>query len=82
MVVTAQLFGWIVTYYNIPNLLATSIQSIASSATVFLFLVLVMLLIAGMFMEALSVVIIVAPILHPVALAYRSSQVVIRGAGR
>ena len=34
MVVTAQLFGWIVTYYNIPNLLATSIQSIASSATV------------------------------------------------
>ena len=59
MVVTAQLFGWIVTYYNIPNLLATSIQSIASSATVFLFLVLVMLLIAGMFMEALSVVIIV-----------------------
>lgn len=70
MVVTAQLFGWIVTYYNIPNLLATSIQSIASSATVFLFLVLVMLLIAGMFMEALSVVIIVAPILHPVALAY------------
>lgn len=35
MVVTAQLFGWIVTYYNIPNLLATSIQSIASSATVF-----------------------------------------------
>ena len=35
-----------------------------------LLLVLVMLLIAGMFMEALSVVIIVAPILHPVALAY------------
>lgn len=70
MVITAQLFGWIVTYYNIPNLLAASIQSIASSPTAFLFLVLVLLLVAGMFMEALSAVIIVAPILHPVALTY------------
>lgn len=70
MVVTAQLFGWIITYYNIPTLLASAIQSISSSSLVFMFLTLVVLLIAGMFMEALSVVIIVAPILHPVALAF------------
>ena len=70
MVTTAQLFGWIVTYYNVPTILAESIQSVSSSSLVFLFLTLVILLIAGMFMEALSVVIIVAPILHPVALLY------------
>lgn len=70
MVATAQLFGWIITYYNIPNTLASAIQSVSSSPTVFLLLCLVVLLIAGMFMEALSVVIIVAPILHPVALTY------------
>lgn len=70
MVATAQLFGWIITYYNIPNMLAGAIQSVSDSPTVFLLLCLVVLLIAGMFMEALSVVIIVAPILHPVALAY------------
>lgn len=70
MVATAQLFGWIVTYYNIPSILAGTIQSISSSSIVFLFLTLVILLIAGMFMEALSVVMIVAPILHPVALAF------------
>ena len=70
MVTTAQLFGWIVTYYNVPTILAEAIQSVSSSSLVFLFLTLVILLIAGMFMEALSVVIIVAPILHPVALLY------------
>lgn len=70
MVVTAQLFGWIVTYYNIPNMLAQAILSVSDSPYVFLFLVLIMLIIAGMFMEALSVVIIVAPILHPVAVAF------------
>ena len=70
MVATAQLFGWLVTYYNIPNMLASSIQSVANGYYAFMFLVLVLLLVAGMFMEALSVVIIVAPILHPVALSY------------
>lgn len=70
MVATAQLFGWLVTYYNIPNMLASSIQSVATGYYAFMFLVLALLLVAGMFMEALSVVIIVAPILHPVALSY------------
>lgn len=70
MVTTAQLFGWIITYHNVPTMLANTIQSISSSAYVFMFLTLIVLLIAGMFMEALSVVMIVAPILHPVALAY------------
>ncbi len=70
MVATAQLFGWIVTYYNIPSILASSIQNIAGNYYAFMFLVLLLLLVAGMFMEALSVVIIVAPILHPVALSY------------
>lgn len=70
MVTTAQLFGWIITYYNIPNMLAGAIQAISSSDIVFMFLTLIVLLIAGMFMEALSVVMIVAPILHPVALSF------------
>ena len=52
------------------DILAQAIQSVSSSSLVFLFLTLVILMIAGMFMEALSVVIIVAPILHPVALVY------------
>lgn len=70
MVTTAQLFGWIITYYNVPATLAEAIQSVSSSSLVFMFLTLIVLLIAGMFMEALSVVIIVAPILHPVAALY------------
>lgn len=70
MVVTAQLFGWIVTYFNVPTYMAEFIQSISSSDIVFMFMCLIMLMIAGMFMEALAVVIIVAPILHPVAVAY------------
>lgn len=70
MVTTAQLFGWIITYYNIPNTLANAIQSISSSDITFMFLTMIALLITGMFMEALSVVMIVAPILHPVALSF------------
>ena len=70
MVITAQVFGWLVTYYNVPTLFAEYIRSISSSPTVFLFLTLIVLLIAGMFMEALSVVVIVAPILAPVAASF------------
>ena len=56
--------------FLVLSAVAQAIQSVSSSSLVFLFLTLVILMIAGMFMEALSVVIIVAPILHPVALVY------------
>ena len=70
LVAAAQLFGWLVAYYNIPKIVATFITSISNSSFVFFLLVNVILLIAGMFMEAIAIIVIIAPILHPIAMSF------------
>lgn len=70
LVASAQLFGWLVSYYNMPKIIALGISSISSSPIVFLLLVNVILIIAGMFMEAIAIIVIMAPILHPLAVSY------------
>ena len=67
LVAGAQLFGWLVAYYNIPTAVANMILNIASSKLMFLLLVNLILFIAGMFMEAVALVLIMAPILAPLA---------------
>lgn len=67
LLLTAQLFGWMAAYYNIPNMAAKWVMSIAHSPTSFMLLVVLVLIIAGMFMEASSIIVIIAPILAPIA---------------
>jgi len=69
LVAAAQLFGWLVAYYNIPKIVATFITSISDTPVTFLILVNIILLIAGMFMEAIAIIVIIAPILHPIAMS-------------
>lgn len=70
LVATAQLFGWLISYFNIPQTVANMITNIASSKIVFLLLVNLILFIAGMFMEAVAIVLIMAPILAPLAVTF------------
>ncbi|MBY7144475.1 TRAP transporter large permease [Virgibacillus sp. NKC19-3] len=65
---TAGLFSWILTIENIPQQVAEAITSISDNSLVFLVFVVVLLLIIGMFMETNAAIIILAPILAPVAL--------------
>ncbi|BAC15211.1 C4-dicarboxylate transport system permease large protein [Oceanobacillus iheyensis HTE831] len=64
---TAGLFSWILTIENIPQQVASLITSISDSPMVFLTIVILVLLLVGMFMETNASIIILAPILVPVA---------------
>lgn len=65
---SAGLFGWVLTMENIPMKVAQFITSISDNPLIFLLLVNVLLLIVGMFMETNASVIILTPLLVPVAI--------------
>lgn len=64
---TAGLFSWVLTIQNVPQQVAEMITSMSDNPTVFLIFVVVLLLLIGMFMETNASIIILAPILAPVA---------------
>ena len=64
----ANLFGWILTNAQVPHMLAESFASFTSSPLVFLMLVNVLLLFIGTLINASAAVVILTPILLPVAL--------------
>lgn len=63
----ASIFGYILTINQVPHMIANALMEVTDNAIIFLMLVNVMVLITGMFMETLAAIIILAPILAPVA---------------
>jgi C4-dicarboxylate transporter DctM subunit len=70
IVAFASAFGFFLTINQIPHHVGAWISSVAGSAVMFLLLVNILLFIVGMFMETLAAIIILAPILGPVAAQY------------
>lgn len=64
---SAGLFGWIMTRANVPQLVAEFFMNISDNPIIFLLLVNLFLIIVGMFMETNASIIILAPLLLPVA---------------
>ncbi|MCQ1531821.1 TRAP transporter large permease [Lutispora saccharofermentans] len=58
-------FGWVLANWKIPEAVAQGILSISSSKYVILFLISVIILIAGVFMETSSAVILLTPVFLP-----------------
>ncbi len=67
MVVMASSFGRLLTLQRVPVELADFIISISQNPVVVLMLINILLLIAGMFMETIALIIILTPILLPIA---------------
>ncbi|MFZ7946123.1 MULTISPECIES: TRAP transporter large permease [Bacillaceae] len=67
IIASAGLFGWIITRANVPQAVAEFFINISDNPIIFLLLVNVFLLIVGMFMETNASIIILAPLLLPVA---------------
>ena len=63
----ASIFGYILTINQVPHMIANALMEVTDNPIIFLMLVNVMVLITGMFMETLASIIILAPILAPVA---------------
>ena len=70
IVAFASAFGFFLTILQIPHHVGAWIASAAGSAFTFLLMVNVLLFIVGMFMETLAAIIILAPILAPVAIQF------------
>jgi len=66
----AGLLGWVLTAEKVPDLVAEWFVSISDSPLVFLLLVNLLLLLAGMFLETGAAIVITAPILTPVAIQF------------
>ncbi|WP_407333378.1 TRAP transporter large permease [Enterovibrio sp. 27052020O] len=68
LVVFAAAFGRLVTFEQIPSAVANALVNLSDNPIVILLLINIMLLIIGMFMETISAIIILTPILLPVAM--------------
>lgn len=67
---TASVFAWLIANANVPTLLGNWIRNFSANPLVFLLLVNVIFLIIGMFLETIAAILIVVPVLMPIALDY------------
>ena len=67
---TASIFGWLVASANVPALLAEWIKSISEQPWTYLLLINVMLMVVGMFMESIAAILILVPVLMPIAIDF------------
>lgn len=70
LVVTAQMFGYLITYYRIPVYVTEAFMAVASNKYIFLLLIIVLLSICGMFLEVGATNLILGPILAPIAVQF------------
>lgn len=70
LVVTAQMFGYLITYYRIPIYVTEAFMAVASNRYVFLALIIILLIICGMFLEVGATNLILGPILAPIAVQF------------
>ena len=70
LVVTAQMFGWLISYYQIPQAVTEYMLAFVSNKYVFWVIVIILLTICGMFLEVGATNLILGPILAPIAAAF------------
>jgi C4-dicarboxylate transporter DctM subunit len=75
LVISAQLFGWLITMFNVPSTVTEYVMSVAGGADTFLFFTVMLLIVCGMFMEVGATVLILAPIMAPMAAAFNVDPV-------
>lgn len=71
----ASIFGWILARNNFPRIVGSFLMGISTNPTVFLLIIVAFLLIIGMFMEDTAAMIIMVPVIAPIALAYGISPI-------
>ena len=67
---TASIFGWLVANANVPALLAAWIKTVSEQPWTYLLLINVLLMLVGMFMESLAAILILVPVLMPIAVDF------------
>lgn len=75
IVAAAGVFSWVLTKERVPQQLTEWIVATIDNKYVFLFIVNIFLLIVGMFIEGNASMIILVPLLHPIAMAYGINEI-------
>ena len=58
-------FGWVLANYGIPNAIAESILGVSTNKYILMFVIALIIIIAGVFMETSSAIIILTPVFLP-----------------
>lgn len=64
---TASIYGWVLAYLRIPRFLVSTIGFATSSPTLLLFLIVIIFLVVGTFMDTIPAIVILGPLLNPLA---------------
>lgn len=67
LIAAAKVFGWVLTFNQVPQMAAAFLQATTTDATVFMLLVFVFLMVVGMVLDGIAALIILVPILLPIA---------------
>ncbi|NIC41561.1 TRAP transporter large permease subunit, partial [Aquabacterium sp. A08] len=66
LIAAASVLSWVLAFQGVPDLVVDYLAGLTSSPFVFLLLVIGMMVLLGMFLESISVLIVVVPLLMPV----------------
>lgn len=75
LIIMANIFGWMIAFEQIPQLLAKLILNITESPWAFLLLVNILLLIIGMLLDGIAALVILVPVLMPLVQALQIDPV-------
>lgn len=64
---SASIYGWVLAFYRLPSFLVDSIGAITNSPSLMLTIIVALFLIVGTFMDAIPAIVILAPLLGPLA---------------
>ena len=67
LIAAAQVFAWVLTFQNVPALVAATMQAMTASPVVFLLMLNLLLLFLGMVTDPIPAIILVVPVFLPVA---------------
>jgi C4-dicarboxylate transporter DctM subunit len=67
LIAGATLFGWLLTNYRVPDAIATNMMNLTNNPIIILLLMNIILFVMGTFMDTVASIVIVTPILFPIA---------------
>ncbi|MBE3639576.1 TRAP transporter large permease [Mangrovicoccus algicola] len=62
--------NWVLTYNRVPNMLTDWVLANVDSKTAFLIAQMILFLVVGLFLEGIAAMLVLVPILHPIAVAF------------
>jgi C4-dicarboxylate transporter DctM subunit len=70
IIATASIFSWLIAVENLPQDIAAFLHAATGHPLVFLLLMNLLLIVVGMFMEGISAILVLVPVLLPVAVSF------------